>query len=443
MCTNLIHVRSKNPYNVTYAHVPCGKCDECRKAIQNQWQCRLFAELEEFRVKRGWNVGFITLTYQDKCLPLIPKSFFKKGEYQEIPCFSYEDIRKFTSCIRTYLYRRRKLTDSFRFFITSEYGEQYHRPHYHGILLFNSRISHQEMYQMVEDAWCGTSQIIPQSRRKRDRRKPIGIVASFSSFVPRDNMAVGSYVAKYVCKDISFDSVTSGKFDHLSRKMKNRLRHFMPFHKQSMGFGASLIRGKSDSELLDMYMNGCQFTGQGKRVELPVYIKEKILFTRRRLYNLKSHRFESMKCYTDFFFRHKDEIYAHRFNQSKLLIQRLAAEDKSNWYRASIIGDDFYYAVRDLVEEVGLEELAGFDTLYYGVKCNRCHLFEFPAEGYFARYNPVADLTSLPLLDKDYHAAMTAALDVIHSCQFEQDPEVRSAEQEVIARVRAFFNSRR
>ena len=48
------------------------------------------------------------------------------------------------------------------------------------------------------------------------RRNPWGIVAPFSSFVPRDPQACGRYVAKYVCKDLAFESATAGRFDHVA-----------------------------------------------------------------------------------------------------------------------------------------------------------------------------------------------------------------------------------
>ena len=153
MCTSLIRVKSKSPYGIRTAFVPCGHCEECRLSTQNQWTARLMSEIEEYHVRRNYNVGFITLTYQEGCLPHIPASFFKPGEFERIPCFSYEDIRRFCDTIRSYFQRKRRWRNAFRFFITSEYGEQYKRPHYHGLLLYSNRISPEEMYRIVQDAY--------------------------------------------------------------------------------------------------------------------------------------------------------------------------------------------------------------------------------------------------------------------------------------------------
>ena len=86
MCLNYINIKkSKNPYNIKSAFIPCGWCEECRQHQKNEWTTRLKAEIEEYHTNMGYNVGFLTMTYQDKCLPHIPKSYFKEGEYEKIP----------------------------------------------------------------------------------------------------------------------------------------------------------------------------------------------------------------------------------------------------------------------------------------------------------------------------------------------------------------------
>ena len=444
MCTSYIKVKSKSPYGIKYAHVPCGHCEECRQAFRNQWTNRLKAEIEEYHVRKGYHIGFITLTYQDACLPTIPKDFFKPGEYERVPCFSYEDIKQFTDCIRNYFFRKRRWRDAFRFFITSEYGEQFHRPHYHGILLFTNRISPEEMYRIVEDAWCGTSQVIPQPRRKALRRKPFGIVAPFSSFVPRDPQACGSYVAKYVCKDLEFQNVCSGKFDHLSRVMRNRLRHFQPFHKQSMGLGMCLIRGKTDEELLELYENGVQFTGYPQMVELPVYLKNKILFNNRVIYNLKAHKFETRKYYSKFLMENRERIAERKFQQARAMFSRLAT---SGYWELHPVKDCPHpeYTVQHLLREFDLDELSWFYVLYYGVPAEHCHIMATPGDQIVCRYDPIADCTELPLVDKTYHFAYRNVVSYILSYgdYFNQSPEDRQKKDELIDQIRAFFNHMR
>lgn len=56
MCKNLIKVKSKNPYNIKYSYIPCGKCEECRKAVKTQWTTRLKAEIEYYHTNLNFNV---------------------------------------------------------------------------------------------------------------------------------------------------------------------------------------------------------------------------------------------------------------------------------------------------------------------------------------------------------------------------------------------------
>lgn len=444
MCTSLIPVNSKSPYGIRQVYVPCGHCEECRKSTQNQWTARLMSEIEEYHVKRGYNVGFITLTYQERCLPHIPQSFFKPGEFERIPCFSYNDIKQFVDCIRNYFQRKRRWRNAFRFFITSEYGEQFKRPHYHGLLLYSNRISPEEMYRIVEDAWCGSSQVIPQPRRKALRRKSLGIVAPFSSFVPRDPQACGRYVAKYVCKDLAFESEVSGKFDHLSRAERNHLRHFMPFHKQSMAFGADLIKDKTDDELWDMLRDGFQFTGNPLMVELPVYLKNKILFNNRKVYNLRTHRWETRKYYSKFLMENRDRIAAIKVRQSRRLFERISQE--SYWELHPVEGrpaSKVALDIRNAVDCVGIDELAWFHAMFFGVPAEQCHSANSDGDWLVARYDPIADFSDFPKMDPTYHAAVSGLVSFCLSYRSCTQPEQRSAQDELVDQIRAYFNNMR
>lgn len=449
MCKHQIGIRRvKNPYNITGAFIPCGWCDECRRRQKTEWTSRLYGELDYYHTQRKWNVGFITLTYDEACLPHIPKAFFADGAYEKIPCFSYEDIRSFTTCIRSYLYRERGLRNAFRFLITSEYGEQYHRPHYHGILLFHPAVSQQEMWDVCEDAWSATEHRIPNTSLRK-RRVNRGMINSFADFCPRDTFACGAYAAKYVCKDIEFTNETNGKFDHLSRSMKNKLRHFMPFHKQSLGFGACMLEGKSDEEIVAMYNDGVQFTANSRLVELPMYLKKKILFTTQKLYNLRTHRFETVKKYTKWFYENKDVVYEKKLRQNEVLLRQYATQEY--WQLHPVLDMDgestglerkCYFECKSIIQNVGLDELVGFYTCYYGVPLKNCHVYEDMADAIFSRYNPGADNSDLPRLSADYYNSMSACITYILGCAHLCSTEQRSKADELYDRIRAFFSTR-
>lgn len=96
-----------------YQLVPCGKCELCLSNKREQWFFRLFNEL-----RHSGSAYFITLTYNDECLP-------KDGK------FNRQDVNDF-------LKRFRKGIEPYkiRYFLVGEYGGYFHRPHYH-MLLFN------------------------------------------------------------------------------------------------------------------------------------------------------------------------------------------------------------------------------------------------------------------------------------------------------------------
>lgn len=94
--------------------VPCGKCEDCLKANARSWALRILQEAKQYKENY-----FLTLTYDDEHLP-------KYGSLDK------EAISKFNKKLKTYL-KRKGLDSEFRFYSVGEYGEQFLRPHYHGI----------------------------------------------------------------------------------------------------------------------------------------------------------------------------------------------------------------------------------------------------------------------------------------------------------------------
>lgn len=440
-CKNYIKIKSKSQYGLKWAYIPCGKCEECRKTLKNEWTTRLKAEIEEYHTKLNYKVGFLTLTYNDQHLPHIPKTFLK-NENEKIPCFSYKDIKKFTDTIRTYLWRDRGLNDGFRYFITSEYGEKYHRPHYHGIIIYHPSITALDMYKICTDAWSGSTEIIPNNTKRKTKRQNLGILAPFETFVPRDNYACGAYVAKYVCKDIEFTNYTSDKIKKLTKKQRNHLRHFQPFHKQSRAFGACLIKNKTDDELLKMLNEGIAFTGNPKMVELPVYIKNKILFDTYKMYNLKTHKFETTKKYTKFFHDNKNEIFNKKYETNRKIIAQYGT--KEYWDSFNIKNSDkieFQTSCKAMIDYYTVDELAYFYTLYYGLNYENCYEYENPADGLFARYNPIADYSENWHIDWDYYEEYKNAIGYLLSSLHLDQKVQRNEEQEKIDKIKAFWHN--
>ena len=444
MCTTWMKIRSKNEYNKKFAYIQCGMCAECRATIKSQWQNRLHAEIEHYHTKKGYNVGFITLTYREEFLPHIPKKFFKENEYKQIPCFSYEDILQFTTCIRNYLWRKKSMKEAFRWLITSEYGEKKHRPHYHGLLLFHPSITHEEMYKLVEDSWNGTTNLIPNNpKHKTEKRLQKGIIAPYEDFIPRDNYACGGYVAKYICKDIEFYTTTNGLFDHLTKKQRNELRHYQPFHKQSMGFGANLLNEKTDNELIEILENGFDVTGSMKKKMTPQYIRNKILYTTQKKYNLKTHKHETIKKYSAFLYNNIEKVYEIQLKKNKEMFEQM--KQKEYWEKNKIVDSKELHMeeyVTRTIEKYGTEKLADFYTNYFGLPLKRCKEIEpWDRKGYqiLQRYNPCADMEDRPNLDPRYYEEMTEIINIIMSIKHMQIKTKRTKEEEKTEKLRKFW----
>lgn len=87
MCYSPITLREESKYDgrVHYRQVPCGKCLECLKSEQNQWQARLEEELHSWKGK----AFFVTLTYAPEN---VPKNYLYHGKvYRSYPHYSYDN----------------------------------------------------------------------------------------------------------------------------------------------------------------------------------------------------------------------------------------------------------------------------------------------------------------------------------------------------------------
>lgn len=102
-------MKCKAPFTRGVEAFPCGRCAPCLVNRASVWSTRLHLE----SLLHGDSV-FVTLTYNDENLP---------------PEVSRSHVSAFIKSLRQLLYPVK-----FRFFICAEYGSQFGRPHYHGIL---------------------------------------------------------------------------------------------------------------------------------------------------------------------------------------------------------------------------------------------------------------------------------------------------------------------
>lgn len=120
------HNYENNIYKSRFIQIPCGRCIGCRMDYARSWADRLTYHVMTQPKDVNW---FITLTYDDEYLHTL-KCENDLGLYS----LNYEHKDEFM----------KKLRNKFRgfsidFYLSGEYGGQFHRPHFHAII-FNCPI---------------------------------------------------------------------------------------------------------------------------------------------------------------------------------------------------------------------------------------------------------------------------------------------------------------
>lgn len=287
MCTRLqIGIKSVSSLGSRFGSVPCGVCAECRAVKKNSWTFRLRVEFEAL-VKKGWQIGFCTLTYSDERIPRIPLYFCKDTSLKITPmCFSREHVNTFIKGLRNWCYRKYKMRldsetgidDRFRFMVCSEYGESTKRSHYHALFAIPPRCDARKFYEQIKKQWVHNGHVFPRYFEggvdcHNYEHKPF-LVDTVSSAC--------AYCAKYCTKDLSYFGTVDlanyykkvvdwdGREDLLSR--------YLPFHAQSRSFGLAWLQGLNDEQKLDYLSYGVSFVGDDRLRQLPQYLRNKILF---------------------------------------------------------------------------------------------------------------------------------------------------------------------
>lgn len=125
----------KNPKDGSWLPVSCGKCALCRVKRSVDWRVRL--GMERF-TQRNYGSSFVTLTYSDRFLP------------SDYSC-RIEEVQKAIKRFRYYCKNKKGvISPTFKYFLTSEYGDETARPHYHCILCGVNTNTARRVFQ---DSW--------------------------------------------------------------------------------------------------------------------------------------------------------------------------------------------------------------------------------------------------------------------------------------------------
>jgi len=225
----VLHARDAEPASwLQPGRFPCGQCLGCRLDWAGDWaaRCEKEAKLHEANC-------FITLTYDDKCLPVggTSRSTVSKRDFQ------------------LFMKRLRKAypTNEIRYFACGEYGNLNQRAHYHA-LLFNHDFADKRLW-------------------KPHPRHPLYLSKSLQSLWGLGFTSIGtvtfssaSYVARYVVKKL-----TGTRTDYLDREKPFILMSRRP------GIGSAFYEKYKD----EIYPAGQLLVGENKPRRTPRYFDEK------------------------------------------------------------------------------------------------------------------------------------------------------------------------
>lgn len=153
MCTKPITIYNKAYLRLggpMFLNVPCGQCEECTKVKSIDYFLRTWAIYRQ--LPPSWSMWFSTLTFNPENLPT--SDLVVKGSLDDIPenvkhgkvlhgqiywqtdekymCFDHTVVKRFLKSFRQHFVRDLHLPAP-KCLVTSEFGDKFGRPHYHGI----------------------------------------------------------------------------------------------------------------------------------------------------------------------------------------------------------------------------------------------------------------------------------------------------------------------
>lgn len=441
--------------------IPCGHCYDCRTSLKNSWIFRLRVELDKLQ-KKGWKIGFFTLTYSDRALPKIPYMLFK-GEFTDVPCFDKSDVRTFFVRLKKWLarsYNAKKYTldgniidNAPRWMCCAEYGEHTQRPHYHAIICVPPSVDMVALHHKIKELWYHSEK--PDTMNLEPSEKGFVYPFDFNGgkdshgyqhkpFVCESVKAAACYAAKYVCKDMAYlDSIRNFEFHrgvtvflhdlesryvpdfvfesdvfgdivdcyvkptlrilmtkHLDVPLaRYKLSDYMPFHLQSKSLGLCFLDGLSDEQKLDILKNGYAFDGESIFQEIPVYLKNKIVFN--PLYVYENGKRLVRRQAKQFFRENCQSIFDLKARKLAEKIQEWQSEEY--WRSIGADSDDlnFVRSCTSFCTNSALE-LAKDYLAYYGVNYSECYSCCQYLQWYRRYDEGYVDVSNVPLIPLQY-----------------------------------------
>lgn len=271
MCNNPTTIYNRKTWinienSSVFQSVPCGHCTDCIDSKAIEYKLRSYYEWLDCKDNGGF-AYFDTLTLNNQ-------SFKHPSRvYRGVKTFSRKDIKLFLHK----LHQRCLGYYNFRYFLSSEYGGLYKRPHYHVIFYViptsdkdKSNSFHAHRFRgFIQQSWTepiydadGKIQYVYSNGKRFPKTRKLGFIDKYHTIDERiiTSCSALNYVSKYVVKQDDFvldlrKSVESdeetiekviqenynGLHDCREKAIKDIMKPFMPFHQQSQGYGLSLF----------------------------------------------------------------------------------------------------------------------------------------------------------------------------------------------------------
>lgn len=169
------------PSSIDILQLPCGTCIGCRLAYSREWADRCYLE-SKMHKHNYW----ITLTYDDLHMKTIESIDKKTGEVIRVGTLVRKDLQNFLKRLRE-TWKRKFSHENILFYGCGEYGEKYHRPHYH-VSLFNLPIPDIEIWYWENGQFTYKSELI-------EKLWGMGRVT-----INENSWATSAYTARYMLK---------------------------------------------------------------------------------------------------------------------------------------------------------------------------------------------------------------------------------------------------
>lgn len=298
--------------------VPCNDCPDCIGQRHNEWLSRAWYEYKNC-VSLGGKVCFLTFTYNDFYLPY----------FMDVPCFDKTDITKFFKNFRKQLKILTGHKVPFRYFITTEYGKEQCRPHYHVLFYFYENIPDYDIFKL---AWCSwspyPSMCLPIFEEySNDISKYVGVDEETGEIIPiqRGIVQIGKnrdgvqsltvndisgiyYCTKYILKDSAWFTMRNRLFckyvksrfpaaldeelilnsDYvknnpclylLQKEFLSEIKNFDLFHRQSIGFGSCILDLCSEAFKTEkISVPDPHDLSKYREMPIPLYIQRKLFY---------------------------------------------------------------------------------------------------------------------------------------------------------------------